>query len=307
MITSVFGKSKPINFILCSGIIAVYFVIYLFSGGKELNVDMLTLQVPILFLLLFSLFMVDFIVKKNDLTQQNDYSLLIVALFIGFFPSIFEHITIVCIHVLLLLAFRRIISLRSLHSVKQKLFDASMYITIALLFDSWIVLYLLIIYVGILLYVSNDYKNWLVPFVGIFSIICVYLTYIYLTNQNILTNPLFKFDVRIEYPLENYKRIALHLFIVLLFCINSVIFLLKIKTYPSQKRSSFLLINVLLFIGIIYVLFAKNNTYNTEILLLFPLAVSTANVLENIENKRLGNIFLVLLMIVSFGFNFYLK
>lgn len=307
MITSVFGKSKPINFILCSGIISIYFVTYLFSSGKGLSLDVLILQVPMLLLLLFSLFMVDFIVKKNDLTQQNDYTLLIVALFTGFFPNIFEHITIVCIYVLLLLAFRRIISLRSLHSVKQKLFDASMYITIALLFDSWIILYILIIYVGILLYVSNDYKNWLVPFVGIFSVICIYLTYVYFTNQNILTNSLFQFDIKIEYPLENYKQIALHLLITLLFCINIVIFLLKIKTYSSQKRSSFLLINVLFFIGITYVLFAKNNTYNTEILLLFPLGVSTANVLENIENKRISNIFLVLLMIVSLGFNFYLK
>ncbi|WP_298418052.1 DUF6427 family protein [uncultured Kordia sp.] len=307
MITSVFGKSKPINFILCSGIVLIYFVIYLFSGDKEVGVDMLTLQVPILFLLLFSLFMVDFIVKKNDLTQQNDYALLIVTLFIGFFPNIFEHLTIVFIHVFLLLAFRRVISLRSLHSVKQKLFDASMYITIALLFDSWIVLYLLIVYIGIILYVSSDYRNWLVPFVGFFSITIIYLSYIYFTDKNILTNPLFQFDLKIEYPLENYKQIALHSLITLLFCINIVIFFLKIKTYSSQKRNSFLLTNVLFFIGITYILFAKNNTYNTEILLLFPLGISTANVLENIENKRIGNILLVLLMIVSFGFNFYLK
>ena len=307
MITSVFGKSKPINFILCSGIILSYFVIYLLSGGNEFDVGMLTLQIPVLFLLLFSLFMIDFIVKKNDLTQQNDYTLLIVTLFIGFFPDIFEHVTIVCIHVLILLAFRRIISLQSLHSVKQKLLDASIYITLALLFDSWIVLYMLIIYISILLYVSNDYRNWLVPFVGIFSIICIYLTYNYITDQSILANQIFNFDVKIEYPMENYKRIALHSLITLLFCVNLVIFFLKIKTYSSQKRISFLLINVLFFIGITYVLFAKNSTYNTEILLLFPLGISTANVLENIENKRVGNILLILLMIVSFGFSIYLK
>jgi len=307
MITSVFGKSKPINFILCSGIILMYFVMYLLSNDNELSLDVLTLQVPVLFLLFFSLFMVNFIIKKNDLTQQNDYALLIVTLFTGFFPTIFEHITIVCIHVLLLLAFRRIISLRSLHSVKQKLFDASMYITIALLFDSWIVLYILIIYIGILLYVYNDYRNWLVPFVGVFSIISIYLTYNYLTNQNILTNQIFNFDLKIEYPMENYNQISLHSLITLLFCINLVIFFLKIKTYSSQKRISFLLTNMLFFIGITYVLFAKNNTPNTEILLLFPLGISTANVLENIENKRAGNILLILLMIVSFGCNIYLK
>lgn len=307
MITSVFGKSKPINFILCSGIILIYFLIYLFSGGKEIGVALLTLQVPIVFLLLFSLFMVDFIVKKNELVQQNDYALFIVSLFIGFFPNIFEHYTIVIIHVLLLLAFRRIISLRSLQSIKQKLIDASMYIMVAMLFDSWIIIYLLILYIGIVLYVSSDYRNWLVPFVGSFSILSIYLTYNYITNQPILSDPLFTFDLQIEYPLQNYKRITLHLLITLLFCVNFVIFFLKIKTYSSQKKNSFLLTNLLFFIGIVYVLFAKNNTQNTEILLLFPLGVSTANMLENIENKRKINSYIILLMIVSFGLNFYLK
>ncbi|WP_046755355.1 DUF6427 family protein [Kordia jejudonensis] len=307
MITSVFGKSKPINFILCSGIILIYFVIHLLSSDKNISVALLSLELPVVFLLLFSLFMVDFIVKKNDLTQQNDYTLLIVALFIGFFPNIFEHITIVCIHVLVLLAFRRTISLRSLHSVKQKLFDASIYITAALLLDSWIVVYLFIIYIGIMLYVSSDYKNWLVPFVGVFVILNIYLTYMYISGQNIGAASIVKFDLQIQYSLENYKRIALHLLITLLFCINIVILFLKIKTYSSQKKNSFLLTNVLFFIGITYVLFAKNTTYNTEILLLFPLGIFTANLLENIENKRMRNILLILLMIVSFGFNFYLK
>lgn len=307
MITSVFGKSKPINFILCSGIILIYFLIYLFSSNKEIGVDLLTLQIPIVFLLLFSLFMVDFIVKKNDLVQQNDYALFVTSLFIGFFPNIFEHFTSVIIYVLLLLAFRRIISLRSLHTVKQKLFDASIYITVAMLFDSWVVVYLLIIYIGIVLYVSSDYRNWLVPLVGLVSVLSVYLTYNYFTNQDIRTNPLFVFDLQIEYPLQNYKRIALHLLLTLLFFVNFVVFLLKMKTYSSQKKSSFLLTNMLFFIGIVYVLFAKNNTYNTEILLLLPLAVSTANMLENLGNKRKMNTYLFLLMIVSFAFNFYLK
>jgi hypothetical protein len=251
--------------------------------------------------------MVDFIVKKNDLTQQNDYALLIVALFLGFFPNIFEHLTIVCIHVLVLLAFRRILNLRSLHGIKQKLFDASMYITLAFLCDSWMIVYIVIIYIGILIYVSSDYRNWLVPVVSVFSVLFIYFTYAYFSAQSFLISELFEFDIKIEYPLENYKRIALHLLITILFCVNFVIFFLKFKTYSSQKKISFLLSKVLFFIGITYVLFAKNNTYNTEVLLLFPVAISTANLLENIENKRIGNILLVLLMIVSFGFNFFLK
>jgi len=307
MITSVFGKSKPINFILCAGIILVYFVMHLFSEGKELSLAMLTVEVPSVFLLLFSLFMVDFIVKKNDFTQQNDFALFLFTVFIGFFPDIFTHVKMVSILVLVLLAFRRIINLRSLHSVKQKLFDASLCITLAILIDSWMILYLFIIYVAILVYVSNDYRNWLVPFVSFFGILISYLSYLYLTDQSILTDSLFEIDINIRYSMTDYRRIMLHLLILLIFCVNLVIFFLKSKTYSSQKKIAFLLNTVLFFIGVMYVLFAKKGMSDTEILLLFPLSISMANLLENIANKRISDILLFLLMIVSFLVNFFVK
>ncbi|WP_367180675.1 DUF6427 family protein [uncultured Kordia sp.] len=307
MITSVFGKSKPINFILCIGILLVYFVIHLFSTNKVLSHEMLSLEIPVLFLLLFSLFVMNFIIKKNDLTQQNDFALLIVTIFIGLFPSIFDNIKIVCIHLLILFAFRRIITLGSLRSIKQKIFDASLFISLAVLFDSWIVLYFVVIYIGILVYVSGDYKNWLVPIIGSTVVLGLYIVYLYLAQQDILTNPLFQFDLKIDYSTTSYRRIALHLVITLLFSINFVIFFLKYKTYSSQKKLSFLLSKVLFFMGITYVLFAKNITQNTELLLLFPLAIFMANLLENLENKRISDILLLLLMIVSFIFNIYPK
>lgn len=307
MITSVFGKSKPINFVLCAVVLLAYFIKYLLSVDKAISTDILWLEVPVVLLLLFSLFMMDFIVKKNDLTEQNDFMLLFVTIFLGMFPTVFENITIACIHILLLLAFRRIVTLASLRNVKQKLFDASLYISLAVLFDSWAILYILIIYMGIIAYVSSDYRNWLVPLVGFFGVISVYIAYLYYNEQSILTNPLLQFDLEINYSATNYRRIALHIFITLLFVINFVIFFLKYKTYSSLKKISFLLSKVLFFIGITYVLFAKNNTQNTEILLLFPLSIFMTNLLEILENRRIGNILVVLLIIVSFFFNFYAK
>lgn len=307
MITSVFGKSKPINFILCAGIMLVYFVTHLFSGNKVFGLEMLTLEVPTVFLLLFSLFMVDFIVKKNDFTQKNDFALFVFTIFIGLFPTIFADLEMVCILVLVLLAFRRIINLRSLHSVKQKLFDASLYIGLAMLFDSWMIFYVFIIYVAILVYVSNDYRNWLVPIVSFFGVFFMYIIYLYLTDQNILIDQLFQFDIKINFFTSDYRQTLLHLFIIILFLTNFAIFFLKFKTYSSQKKTSFLLSKALFFIGVLYVLFAKNTAHNAEILLLFPLAISSANLLENIESRRTSDILLFLLMIVSFIFNFHFK
>ena len=283
----------------------MYFVMFLFSKGKVFGFDMLLLQIPVLLLLLFSLLVMNFIVKKNDLTKQNDFTLLFATIFTGLFPSVFENLQIVCIHLLILFAFRRIITLGSLRSVKQKIFDASLFISLAVLFDSLIVVYFVVVYVGILMYVSNDYRNWFVPIISFIAIISMYIVYLYSTEQSVLTNQLFQFDVKINYSVTNYRRIALHLFIALLFSINFVIFFLKYKTYSSQKKISFLLSKMLFFIGVTYVLFAKNSTQNTELLLLFPLSIFMANLLENIENKRIGNSLLLLLTIVSFIFNIY--
>ncbi|PTX60414.1 hypothetical protein C8N46_10658 [Kordia periserrulae] len=307
MITSVFGKSKPINFILCAVLLLVYFVIYLFSGYKAVGLEFLTAELPVVLLLLFSLFMVNFVVKKNDLTEQNDYALFVFTLVIGFFPSIFQHINIVLMQLLILFALRRIISLGSLRSVKQKLFDASFFIGLAVLFDAWMVLYMAIVYLGILLYVSSDYKNWLVPFIGFGVVVMLYSIYVYLTKQALPTNSLLEFDVQINYSTTNYRRIALHFVIAFLFSIIFVLFLLKYKSYSSQKKLSFLIIKMLFFIGTFYVLLAKNSIQNSEFLFAFPLAVFMANLLENIENKRIANSILFILMIVSFLFNIYLK
>ncbi|WP_157560161.1 hypothetical protein U8527_01505 [Kordia algicida OT-1] len=285
----------------------MYFVIYLFSSNKSIGLEMLTVEVPVVLLLLFSLFMVDFIVKKNELTQQNDFALFAFTLLIGVFPNIFAHIKVVSILVLALLAFRRIISLASLKSIKQKLFDASLYITLAILLDSWMVVYFGVIYLTILVYVSSDYRNWLVPLISFFGIIGLFLVYLYINDKSILTNQLFQFDIKINYLETDFRRILLHSLFTLLFGLNFVIFLLKIKTYSSQKKISFLLTKMLFFTGAAYVLFAKNNTYNTEVLLLFPAGFFVANLLENIENKRISDILLFLLMIVSFLFNFYSK
>lgn len=266
---------------------------------------MLTGEIPVLILLIFSLFMVDFIVKKNNLTEKNDYVLLLTTLFLGWFPSIYSNIKIVAIYILILLAFRRIVSLRTLNNIKQKLFDASLYISVAMLFDSWVVIYFIIIYLGIILYVSNDYRNWFIPIVVYAGAVILYMGYQFLTDQSILTNELFAWKLNLNYSTTDTKRIFLHLIILALFSISFVVFLVKYKTFSSQKKLAFLLSNSLFFIGIMYVIFSQDLLLMTEILLLFPLSISTANLLQNIENKRISDALLFLLMIVSFCFYLY--
>src|SRR5690606_34814998 len=91
----------------------------------------------ILIFIVFSVFLTNFICKKNGLTKDNTYAMLLFALVLTLFPNVFTNIKVIFANVFILLAIRRIISLKSYHNIKVKLFDASLLICVATIFYEW--------------------------------------------------------------------------------------------------------------------------------------------------------------------------
>src|SRR5690606_40814388 len=79
--------------------------------------------------------------------------------------------------ILVLLALRRIVSLQTLNESKLKIFDASLWIFIATLFESWTILYFAMVYLAIIWYVSNDYRNWTIPLIALLTVTILFYTY----------------------------------------------------------------------------------------------------------------------------------
>ena len=102
---------------------------------------------------------VNFIVKKNSLTQDNSYVILIFVLLLGTFSETMFANSIVFASIGLLLGFRKIYSLRSGINTKQKLFDAGFWVGISTIIYSWSILYILLIYVGIIVFRKQSFKN----------------------------------------------------------------------------------------------------------------------------------------------------
>ena len=70
------------------------------------------------------LLIVNFIVKKNKLTKDNLYALLLIVFLLGTFPEAMFSYSIVLANMALIFGFRKIYSLRSGLDTKLKLFDA---------------------------------------------------------------------------------------------------------------------------------------------------------------------------------------
>src|SRR5690606_35010110 len=89
MLTSFFGKSKPINFLAVAVFMAVF---YLIANAETLfsnfNPGTLALKTGVLIAFVLSATVLDFIAKKNDLTKRSAYKILIFAVFSVSFISI---------------------------------------------------------------------------------------------------------------------------------------------------------------------------------------------------------------------------
>ena len=132
-------------------------------------------KLGILLTFIASLFITNFITKRNGLSKDNSYSALFFVAFLLFIPKVFTDSSIVISGFFVLLAMRRLISMKSLVTPKEKIFDASLWIFIAALFHFWSILFIVIVFVSIVFHVSGDYRNWVLPFIAFFAVGIVFL------------------------------------------------------------------------------------------------------------------------------------
>ncbi len=121
MLTSFFGKSKPINFLIVSMFIIIgCFFRIIIDTGEQYNLQIFTRQFITLLICFFSLFLLNFIIRKNRLTKINAYPILLFSCLIILIPAIFSETNLLLANLFLLLSLRRILSLTSEKNLEKK-------------------------------------------------------------------------------------------------------------------------------------------------------------------------------------------
>ena len=211
MITSVFRKSTPLNFSLVVILILVFFSIYHFQDLSWLNSFLLLSKKGILFcVIIASVFITNFIVKKNGLSKDSSYTILFYLLFLIFFPSVLDNLNLLLSNFFVLLALRRLISLQSLKASKEKIFDASLWIFLATLFHFWSIIFIFLVFISIIFHVSRDYRNWILPFIAFFVAVILFMlfaTVFKLDFVDYIVNSV-QINLNIDYFTNNYQKIG---------------------------------------------------------------------------------------------------
>jgi hypothetical protein len=301
MITSVFKKSTPLNFSLVVILMLVFFFLFQIRELAWTNSVILILQrVGLLCVLLGTVFLTNFISKRNGLSRDSTYTAFFCLLFLIFFPDLFNNPNLILANFFVLMAIRRLVSLQTLKETKEKLFDASLWIFIAALFQFWSILYILLVFISVIFHVSRDYRNWVIPFIALFavSILFISCSLIFDINSIAFLQENSKIDFNVDYFTNNYQNAAFSIYItVALFFVISIFSTLSSR--PLVLLSSYKKVIASFFIGVLVFILSANKSNELLVFTFAPLAILATAHIEISQPKLKEEIVLFVLLACS--------
>ncbi|MEP1488960.1 MAG: DUF6427 family protein [Algibacter sp.] len=302
MITSIFSKSKPIIFIIVFFItFLAFFLANLKVIDKPIKVDYVLYLGLLFFASYVSILVLNFIVTKNKLTQNNNYEILLYALFLVAIPLSLSNNNIIFSNLFVLLGLRRLISLRSQKSVNKKLFDSAFWFAIAALFYFWSILFCVLILFKLLMYTDNKVKHWIIPFAGMVTV------FVMATGFSIVYYDSF-FEVfkslpttSLDFSVHNNTPFIIALTVLLSFGIwSSLFYLREIKNKKKSFRPSFKTIFFAVIVAFVIVVLAPDKNGSEFLFLFSPLAIIITNYIETMDENWFKEVFLAVLILVPF-------
>ena len=302
MISSIFGQSKPINYIIILGFLFLFYA--LLSAGEIAglkSVETILLHLLVLSVLLFSVMVVNFIVKRNQISGTNDFTIFYYALLIILFPDVLRDPNAIFSSFFLLLAMRRLISLKSLKNIKLKLFDATFWIAAGSLFYDWVLLFLVLVYICIYVYEPKNIRNWLVPLLSLAAAFIMVYMFLILTGITdfIMNHYRFKFytDSNILFSIQGSVKILLYTLLVIMAAIVSFV---KLRKLGMGKIVTMRIITISFFIGIIITTFKSSETISPIMITFFPASILFTKYVEVIKKINIKEVTLILSLVVPF-------
>lgn len=306
MITSVFKKSTPLNFALVVILMLVFFLMYQIQDLSWLSSGFLIFKKATTFIILLaSVFLIDFIARRNALSKDSSYTIFFYFLFLLFFPSVLDNTNLIISNFFILLALRRLISLQSLKESKEKIFDASLWIFIASIFHFWSIIFIVLVFISIIFHVSRDYRNWILPFIAFFTVGIFYMFVMTVFDINgfehMYSN--IKISFELNYFTNNYQNGSLSIYLtVALFFIISMF--MSLSNRPLLLHSSYKKIIVSFFIGLLIFIISSNKSNDLLLFTFAPLAVMATGHIE-IPQEKLNQELVLFVLIACSLFAFF--
>jgi hypothetical protein len=247
-------------------------------------------------LVFFVLALFNFIVQRNRLTQNNSLALYYFSIFLMLFFSVSADTNVLISFLLFFLGLRRILSIRTAIDIRQKVFDAAFWLTIAAFFQPQILFFLLLIFISLALFEGKPSRIWFIPFAGVFVPVFLVFTWFYITNQVTVFLNLFAMDHIRFLDFSEYDNNPNTLYFIFFTGLLTVIFFYK---KLLKKSAIYRKVRLLIFFGwlVSLLLMASFISLTDNLLvLLFPfVAVFSASFTESLGKPILKELWMWIL------------
>lgn len=301
MIANFFNKSKPVIIVNLLLLFAIFYLTATFLfNTTDFSISFLGSVLTTLIGFIFMLLTINFILRKNNLTEDNSYAVLIIILLMANFYQTMFHLNLFFTNLLLLFSFRKIYSLKSSLNPKGKLFDAGFWIGISAILYSWSILFLILIYIAMFLYNKITLKNLAIPIIGcLFPIIGFFTYHYYFESLDVFYSKLI-LEYSFDYYVYNNLKYLIPISILVTLLLWSLTFLTpKVLLINNSFKSAFQVIINHLIISTVIVLLAPHKNGSEVFFLLFPSGVIIANLLQKSTSKVFKNLVLYTFFIIA--------
>lgn len=300
MISSFFGKTKPINYIVLAIFLFLFYFSNVFLGLREQKInDVIPFELLTFVVLLLGIFIINQMVRTEKITDFNSYTILFFVLLVTAFSENLQLKNAIFTNFFLLLALWRLLSIKSIRNVKHKIFDASLLIAVASLFYDWALVFLLLVFVVINLYDRKTFKNWLVPLVGVATIFILTFTILKLNDSLDFFQEHYQFSLGIFrtdsfFEVLNVKALVYILFVLV---VAFVVFL-RLRNVGGGKLLQLRVIFLAFVLGVVITLLTPADE-SPVLITFFPASVFMANYFEAMKKPKRREIVLILFTVVS--------
>ena len=300
MLTSFFSKSKPINFLAVLLFLTVFYILAnLKLVFNNFQLPVLLVKLGVLLCFLTGVWVLNFIAKKNELTKRSAFKIIIFAAFSVSFPEILRDNQVIVANLFVLLALRRIISLRSHKEVQKKIFDATFWICIASLFYFWSILFVVIVYSGILLHTGGYFKNWLIPPVAVFAVFAIATSF-----DIVVYDTFYTYEDWYQESLYNFSEyqdpsLFIPLSIILALAVWTLFYYFGLMQKASiTSRPTYILVLLTLAVSIGIAILSPEKDGSELLFFFVPLAIIASNYFERKSERIFKEILLLVLILM---------
>lgn len=280
----------------------LFYVIHHLMAAKTVFLPgKIIIQIAMFLVFLLSMLLIDFISRKNDLTKNNTFKIFVFAVFVTMLPVTFLKNDVLISNFFILLALRRIISLKTNKDIQKKIFDAALWISVASCFYFWSFLFILVLYTATALMAGNNFKNFFIPFVSMATVIVLTNTYT-LLFQNTFFLPLdWVGSIGFDFTTLNNLKLLLPISVVAAITVWVISTNFRIHKNKNKKnKASIFLILLTLFVAIAIVLLTPEKNGSELIFYALPFSILSSNYLEIPKDKAFKETVMWLLLLMPF-------